>query len=83
MWTFLLTAGVVIFSLFAAGCWLSSATGRTLEWRPWRQSVIVVESEHSQEIMAISSHRSLKEVEHYTAAVRRSRLANSGMAKLK
>src|SRR5262249_25173029 len=35
------------------------------------------------EIMAITGHRTLEEVERYTQAARRAQLADSGMAKLK
>ena len=37
----------------------------------------------THEIMAITGHQSLEEVERYTRAARRSQLADSGMAKLK
>jgi integrase/recombinase XerD len=37
----------------------------------------------AHEIMAITGHQSLEEVERYTRAARRSQLADSGMAKLK
>jgi integrase/recombinase XerD len=37
----------------------------------------------AHEIMAITGHRSLEEVERYTRAVRRSKLADSAMSKLK
>jgi hypothetical protein len=44
-WTYLLTAGVVIFSLFAAGAWMTSTGKRTFELLPWRPSVLVSEDQ--------------------------------------
>jgi len=37
----------------------------------------------SQEIMAITGHKSLGEVERYTVQASRTKLADSGMAKIK
>lgn len=37
----------------------------------------------AHEIMAVTGHQSLEEVERYTRAVRKSQLANSAMNKLK
>jgi hypothetical protein len=48
MWTYLLSAGVVIFSLIAAGAWIASSNGRNYEWRPWRPSVLVPEEQRAE-----------------------------------